>query len=73
MPLIKGAQVVHGPVDGIMAYSFATAQADRVFDEIRNSSTDSIYIAGGPHPCARPGECLEYFDYVVMGLSLIHI
>jgi len=50
-----------------MAYSFATAQAERVFDEIRNSSTDSIYIAGGPHPSARPGECLEYFDYVVIG------
>lgn len=67
MPLVPGAQVVHGPVDGIMAYSFATAQADRVFEEIRNSSTDSIYIAGGPHPSARPGECLEYFDYVVIG------
>jgi B12-binding domain/radical SAM domain protein len=50
-----------------MAYSFATAQADRVFDEIGNSSTDSIYIAGGPHPSARPCECLEYFDYVVIG------
>jgi hypothetical protein len=46
MPLVQGAQVVHKPVDGIMAYSFATAQADRVFDEVRNSSTDSIYIAG---------------------------
>jgi len=67
MPLVPGAQVVHGPVDGIMAYSFATAQADRVFDEIRKSSTDSIYIAGGPHPSARPGECLEYFNYVVIG------
>jgi B12-binding domain/radical SAM domain protein len=67
MSLAPGAQVVHGPVDGIMVYSFATAQADKVFDEIRNSSTDSIYIAGGPHPSARPGECLEYFDYVVMG------
>jgi len=67
MPLVPGAQVVHGPVDGIMAYSFATAQADRVFDEIGNSSTDSICIAGGPHPSARPCECLEYFDYVVIG------
>ena len=67
MPLVATAQVVHGPVDGIMVYSLATAQADRVFDEIRNSSTDSIYIAGGPHPSARPGECLEYFNYVVIG------
>jgi B12-binding domain/radical SAM domain protein len=67
MPLVPEAQVVHKPVDGIMAYSFATAQATRVFNEIKNSSTDSIYIAGGPHPSARPGECLEYFDYVVIG------
>ncbi len=50
-----------------MVYSFATAQAGAVFNEVGQSSTDSTYIAGGPHPSARPQECLEYFNYVVVG------
>jgi B12-binding domain/radical SAM domain protein len=54
-------------MDGIMVYSFATAQASEVFNEVEDSSTNSLYIAGGPHPSARPQECLEYFDYVVVG------
>ncbi|MBE0524165.1 MAG: TIGR04013 family B12-binding domain/radical SAM domain-containing protein [Methanosarcinales archaeon] len=67
MPLIDGAQLVEQPTDGIMVYSFATAQADEVFREIKDASTDSIFIAGGPHPSVRPKECLEFFDYVVIG------
>jgi len=67
MPLVDGAQLVEEPTDGIMVYSFATAQADEVFREVKAASTDSIFIAGGPHPSARPKECLEFFDYVVIG------
>lgn len=67
MPLVKGAQTVDRPADGTMVYSFATPQAPGVFKEVRTSSTDSLYIAGGPHPSARPGECLDCFDYVVVG------
>jgi len=67
MPLIDGAQLVEGPTKGIMVYSFATAQADEVFREVKDASTDSIFIAGGPHPSARPKECLKFFDYVVIG------
>jgi len=67
MPLVQGAHMVQTVEDGIMVYSFATAQAGAVFKEVRESPTDSTYIAGGPHPSARPQECLEYFDYVVVG------
>ncbi|MCK4929190.1 MAG: TIGR04013 family B12-binding domain/radical SAM domain-containing protein [Methanosarcinales archaeon] len=67
MPLVKGAHRVQKAEDGIMVYSFATAQAGAAFKEVELSSTDSTYIAGGPHPSARPEECLEYFDYVVVG------
>jgi B12-binding domain/radical SAM domain protein len=28
---------------------------------------DAIYVAGGPHPSAKPEEVLEHFDYVVIG------
>ncbi|MCK4938515.1 MAG: TIGR04013 family B12-binding domain/radical SAM domain-containing protein [Methanosarcinales archaeon] len=67
MPLVQAAHTVQKAEDGIMVYSFATAQASAVFNEVRQSSTDSTYIAGGPHPSARTLECLEYFDYVVVG------
>lgn len=67
VPLVWGAHMVDKPADGIMVYSFATAQAGKVYTEIKGASGNSIYIAGGPHPSARPGECLEYFDYVVIG------
>lgn len=67
VPLVKGARVVRAPRDGLMIYSFSTAQASKVFREVQNSSTSSVYIAGGPHPTGRPGDCLEYFGYVVVG------
>jgi B12-binding domain/radical SAM domain protein len=35
--------------------------------EVKNAGTDSIFIAGGPHPSGVPEETLEYFDYVVLG------
>jgi radical SAM superfamily enzyme YgiQ (UPF0313 family) len=50
-----------------MIYSFATAQASSVFSEVSRSKTRSIYIAGGPHPSARPEETLSFFDYIVIG------
>jgi B12-binding domain/radical SAM domain protein len=58
------------PQPGIMLYSFATAQADEVYREVRKASSaglDAFFIAGGPHPSARPAEVLEHFDYVVIG------
>jgi len=67
MPLIQGADIVHEPCDGIMLYSFASQQAQDVFLEVKGSKTNSIYIAGGPHPSARPEETLRFFDYVVVG------
>lgn len=67
MPLVPGAHRVNEPRNGIMVYSFATARAGEVFHEVAGSSTVSTYIAGGPHPSARPRECLNYFDYVVVG------
>lgn len=67
MPLLPSADIVHEPCDGIMLYSFASQQAPEVFMEVKRSKTSSIFIAGGPHPSARPEETLRFFDYVVLG------
>ncbi len=66
-PLLPEAGFVDKPVKGIMIYSFTTRQAAKVFMEVKNAGTDSIFIAGGPHPSGAPEETLEYFDYVVIG------
>ncbi|KCZ71469.1 B12-binding domain/radical SAM domain protein, MJ_1487 family [Candidatus Methanoperedens nitroreducens] len=67
MPLLPESNLVRRPCDGIMIYSFATTQAASIFREVEQSKTNSIFIAGGPHPSARPDETLEFFDYVVTG------
>ena len=67
MPLIPGANLVRQPCDGMMLYSFATPQALSIFREVGRSKTNSIFIAGGPHPSAHPEETLQFFDYVVIG------
>jgi B12-binding domain/radical SAM domain protein len=66
-PLLPDAGFADKPVNGIMIYSFTTRQAAKVFMEVKNAGTDSIFIAGGPHPSGVPEETLEYFDYVVIG------
>jgi B12-binding domain/radical SAM domain protein len=66
-PLLPEAGFSDRPLKGIMIYSFTTRQAAKVFMEVKNACTDSIFIAGGPHPSGAPDETLEYFDYVVLG------
>ena len=66
-PLLPDAGFADKPLNGIMIYSFTTRQAAKVFMEVKNAGTDSIFIAGGPHPSGVPEETLEYFDYVVLG------
>ena len=66
-PLLTGAQRSKGPRDGIMIYSFASRQKESVFKEVTDAGTDSVFIAGGPHPSGAPEETLRYFDYVVLG------
>ena len=66
-PVVSGAKLTNEPADGIVLYSFTTKQSTQVFDEIKAADTDSIFIAGGPHPSGVPEECLRYFDYVVIG------
>lgn len=66
VPLIE-AGIAQGPKDGIMLYSFATAQAEEVYSEIASSAVDAVFVAGGPHPSALPEEVLEHFDFVVIG------
>jgi B12-binding domain/radical SAM domain protein len=66
-PLLPEAGFADRPLEGIMIYSFTTRQAAKVFMEVKNAGTDSIFIAGGPHPSGVPDETLEYFDYVVLG------
>ncbi len=67
LPLIPDAEVVERPLDGIMIYSFSTKQAKNIYREVAHAKTDSIFIAGGPHPSALPEEILSFFDYVVIG------
>lgn len=66
-PLVPEAGFTDRPLNGIMIYSFTTRQAAKIFKEVENAGTDSIFIAGGPHPSGCPEETLEYFDYVVLG------
>lgn len=66
-PLLPEAGFTDMPLNGIMIYSFTTKQAEKVFREVENAETDSIFVAGGPHPSGSPVETLEYFDYVVLG------
>jgi B12-binding domain/radical SAM domain protein len=66
-PVVPQASLTKKPHDGIMLYSFSTNQKDPVFEEVKNASTDSIFIAGGPHPSGAPEETLNHFDYVVIG------
>ncbi|HEY9206100.1 MAG TPA: TIGR04013 family B12-binding domain/radical SAM domain-containing protein [Candidatus Methanoperedens sp.] len=67
LPLIHDSDLACKPVDGIMIYSFATPQAASIFREVGRSGANSVFIAGGPHPSARPQETLGFFDYVVIG------
>lgn len=67
LPLVEGAGLADRPRDGIMLYSFATAQAEEVYREVAGSKVKAVYVAGGPHPSARPEEALRHFDYVVIG------
>lgn len=67
LPLVPGAGIAREPRDGIMVYSFASPQAQNVFREVGCSNRRAIFIAGGPHPSARPEETLGFFDYVVIG------
>lgn len=67
LPLLPGADISKEPCESIMIYSFSSPQAQSIFREVKHSKTNSIFIAGGPHPSARPEETLRYFDYVVVG------
>lgn len=69
LPLVPGAGLADGPRDGIMLYSIASAQAEEVYREVAGSRADveAVFVAGGPHPSARPEEALRSFDYVVIG------
>ena len=66
-PLLPEVGFSDRPLKGIMIYSFTTRQAAKIFMEVKNADTNSIFIAGGPHPSGAPDETLEYFDYVVLG------
>jgi B12-binding domain/radical SAM domain protein len=67
LPIVEGAGLANGPREGIMLYSFASAQAEEVYREVSSSKVEAVFVAGGPHPSARPEEVLQYFDYVVIG------
>lgn len=69
LPLVDASLALE-PKDGIMLYSFASAQAEEVYSEVDNAraaGTEAIFVAGGPHPSALPDEALKHFDFVVIG------
>ncbi len=52
----------------IVVYSFNTFMAPKVFEEIKQLPEDIVKIAGGPHPTAKPEQCIEKgFDIVFVG------
>lgn len=52
----------------LLAYSFTTLRADKVYRELATLPRGVRTIAGGPHPSARPAEALEHgFDWVCVG------
>jgi B12-binding domain/radical SAM domain protein len=69
LPLVPDAKVVNEPRNGIMLYSFSTPQKEYVYKEVdeHRKKLNAVWVAGGPHPSARPQEVLEHFDYVVVG------
>ncbi|MDF0590407.1 TIGR04013 family B12-binding domain/radical SAM domain-containing protein [Candidatus Methanocrinis natronophilus] len=69
LPLVEGAGLADRPREGIMLYSFASPQAEEVYREVDSSrgSVEAVFVAGGPHPSARPEEALRRFDFVVIG------
>jgi B12-binding domain/radical SAM domain protein len=69
LPLVEGAGLAEKPREGIMLYSFASAQAEEVRREVAaaRAEVEAVFVAGGPHPSARPEEALRSFDYVVIG------
>ncbi len=67
LPLIPEANLTRQPCDGVVIYSFATPQASSIYREVKRAGTQSLFIAGGPHPSACPEETLRFFDYVVIG------
>ena len=69
LPLVPGAGLADRPREGIMLYSFSSPQAEEVYREVDSSRADveAVFVAGGPHPSARPEEALRRFDYVVIG------
>jgi len=69
LPLVEGAGLAERPREGIMLYSFASAQAEEVYREVAAARAEvgAVFVAGGPHPSARPEEALQRFDYVVIG------
>ena len=70
LPLVE-AGLARQPKEGIMLYSFATAQAGEVYAEVDRAraagAVKAVYVAGGPHPSALPEEALRHFDFVVIG------
>lgn len=69
LPCVPRADIVRGPQDGVMLYSFCTPLRERVYAEVDagRRKVDATWVAGGPHASARPREALEHFDYVVVG------
>ena len=65
--VIGDYRLARRPEDGIMLYSFASAQAAEIYAEVDAADTDTVFVAGGPHPSGCPEEVLEHFDYAVIG------
>jgi radical SAM superfamily enzyme YgiQ (UPF0313 family) len=65
--VLEDYRLVRRPEDGVMLYSFASPQAAEVYQEVDMATSDSIFIAGGPHPSGCPEEAAGHFDFVVVG------
>lgn len=72
-PAELAAELRAGPGDDVTAAAFSffscqAAQYAALVKKLRGTAPGAVFIAGGPHPSARPDETLAAgFDYVISG------
>jgi len=63
----KGQKIEYESCD-VLGVSFATVYANQAFEISKEAKRRKVTtIAGGPHPTVMPNECLNLFDYVIIG------
>ncbi|WP_457620200.1 TIGR04013 family B12-binding domain/radical SAM domain-containing protein [Methanopyrus sp.] len=68
IPRIEVSEEPNPKPGDIVVFSFNTFMAPEVFRMVERLHDDVVKLAGGPHPSARPDQCLEHgFDIILIG------